>query len=55
MSRLSTHYLGQQLRSPIVASSSPATGSPETVRALVDAGVGAVVLPSLFEDHPRVA
>ncbi len=50
MSRLSTQYLGRKLRSPIVASSSPATGSLETVRALVDAGVGAVVLPSLFEE-----
>lgn len=50
MSRMSTRYLGRELRSPIVASSSPATGSLKTVRALVDAGVGAIVLPSLFEE-----
>ena len=50
MSRLSTRYLGRELRTPVVASSSPLTGDLSSVRALVDAGVGAVVLPSLFEE-----
>ena len=48
--KLSAHYLGRELRSPLVASSSPMTGDLDTVRALVDAGIGAVVLPSLFEE-----
>jgi dihydroorotate dehydrogenase (fumarate) len=48
---LRTRYLGLDLRSPIVASASPATGNPETARLLDEAGVGAVVLPSLFEEE----
>jgi dihydroorotate dehydrogenase (fumarate) len=48
---LTTHYLGLALRSPLVASSSPMTADVDTVRELADAGVGAVVLPSLFEEE----
>jgi dihydroorotate dehydrogenase (fumarate) len=48
---LTTTYLGMELRSPLVASSSPLTGHLETLTALDAAGVGAVVLPSLFEEQ----
>lgn len=48
---LATRFLGMDLPSPLVASSSPLTGRIDTLRALVDAGVGAVVLPSLFEEQ----
>ncbi len=48
---LTTRYLGLELRSPIVASSSPLTGHLEGLTALDRAGVGAVVLPSLFEEQ----
>jgi dihydroorotate dehydrogenase (fumarate) len=48
---LRTRYLGLDLRSPIVASSSPLTGDPATAKRLEDAGVGAIVLPSLFEEE----
>jgi dihydroorotate dehydrogenase (fumarate) len=48
---LSTTYLGLKLRSPIVASPSPLTGDPETAVKLDEAGVGAIVLPSLFEEE----
>jgi dihydroorotate dehydrogenase (fumarate) len=48
---LSTSYLGLKLRSPIVASASPLTGEPDTARLLDAAGVGAIVLPSLFEEE----
>ena len=51
MPRLATRYLGLTLRSPIVASAGPHTGDLETVARLVDAGAGAVVLPSLFEEE----
>ncbi len=51
MTDLSTRYLGLALRSPLVASSSPATQGVDRVRALADAGVAAVVLPSLFEEQ----
>lgn len=51
MSVLATTYLGLDLRTPVVASSSPVTGDPEGLRLLEEAGVGAVVLPSLFEEQ----
>ena len=48
---LRTSYLGLELRSPIVASASPLTGEPDTACLLDKAGVGAIVLPSLFEEE----
>jgi dihydroorotate dehydrogenase (fumarate) len=51
MSDLSTTYLGLPLRSPLVASASPLTGNPDMWRRFEDAGVGAIVLPSLFEEE----
>lgn len=48
---LSTRYLGLALKHPIVASASPLTSSIDSLRRLEDAGVAAVVLPSLFEEQ----
>ncbi len=48
---LSTRYLGLALRSPIVASASPLNRDLDAVRRVDDAGVGAIVLPSLFEEE----
>jgi dihydroorotate dehydrogenase (fumarate) len=48
---LTTTYLGLSLRNPLVASPSPATSTVDRVKALADAGVGAVVLPSLYEEQ----
>jgi dihydroorotate dehydrogenase (fumarate) len=48
---LRTSYLGLELRSPIVASASPLTGEPNSARLLDEAGVGAIVMPSLFEEE----
>ena len=48
---LSTTYLGLRLRSPLVASSGPLTARIESLRALEQAGIAAVVLPSLFEEQ----
>ncbi|MDI3315251.1 MAG: dihydroorotate dehydrogenase-like protein [Mycobacterium sp.] len=50
---LSTHYLGLRLRSPLVAAASPLSRTVDGVRRLADAGVGAVVLYSLFEEQLR--
>jgi dihydroorotate dehydrogenase (fumarate) len=44
-------YLGLVLRNPLVASASPMTGKLENLERLEQAGVGAVVLPSLFEEQ----
>ena len=51
MSNLSTRYLGLTLKSPLVASASPVCESVPNIRELEDAGVGAIVLPSLFEEQ----
>jgi dihydroorotate dehydrogenase (fumarate) len=48
---LSTTYLGLSLRSPLVASSGPMTGRLDSLRLLEQAGIAAVVLPSLFEEQ----
>jgi dihydroorotate dehydrogenase (fumarate) len=48
---LRTRYLGLELRSPIVASAAPQNGEPAMARRLEAAGVGAIVLPSLFEEE----
>jgi dihydroorotate dehydrogenase (fumarate) len=51
MTDLHTDYLGLRLHSPIVASSGPYTGDPDRWREIEDAGAGAMVLPSLFEEQ----
>jgi dihydroorotate dehydrogenase (fumarate) len=48
---LSTRYLGLSLKTPLVASASPVTGDLEALARLSEAGIGAVVLPSLFEEQ----
>jgi dihydroorotate dehydrogenase (fumarate) len=45
--------MGLRLRNPLVASASPLSRSVDGVRRLADAGVGAVVLFSLFEEQLR--
>ncbi len=53
MADLTTTYMGMRLRSPLVASASPLTGDLDALRRLDEAGVGAVVLPSIFEEDLR--
>lgn len=48
---LKTKYLGLDLKNPLVASSSPLTGRLDYLRQLEDNGIGAVVLPSIFEEQ----
>ncbi len=48
---LRSRYLGLELKNPIVAAASPMTGSIDRLKRLEDAGVAAVVLPSLFEEQ----
>ena len=50
---LTTTYLGLELRNPLVASAGPLTSTADGIRALAAAGVGAVVLPSVFEEQLR--
>ena len=48
---LATDYMGLALRNPLVASASPLSRTVDGVRRVADAGVGAVVLHSLFEEQ----
>jgi dihydroorotate dehydrogenase (fumarate) len=50
---LETSYLGLKLRNPLVASAGPMTQTADRIERLARAGVGAVVLPSLFEEQIR--
>ena len=51
MPDLSTNYLGLKLKNPIIVGSSGLTDSVEKIKNLEDAGAGAVVLKSLFEEE----
>ncbi|MCK6574242.1 dihydroorotate dehydrogenase-like protein [Myxococcota bacterium] len=48
---LHTRYLGFKLRGPLVIGASPVTENLDLVQRLVDAGAGAVVMNSLFEEQ----
>jgi dihydroorotate dehydrogenase (fumarate) len=48
---LSTSYMGLALANPLVAAASPLSQSVDGIRRLAEAGVGAVVLYSLFEEQ----
>jgi dihydroorotate dehydrogenase (fumarate) len=50
---LATNYMGLELRNPLVASASPLSHTVDGVRRLADAGVGAIVMHSLFEEQLR--
>ena len=51
MANLSTSYMGLKLKNPIIAASSSLTSSLDGVKKCEDAGAGAVVLKSLFEEQ----
>ena len=48
---LTTDWLGLTLRSPLVVGASPLCDSAAAARRFVDAGAGAVVMHSLFEEQ----
>jgi len=50
---ISTKYLGLKLRSPLVVSASPLSEEIDNIKQMEDAGAGAVVLHSLFEEQLR--
>jgi len=51
MTDLSTTYLGMDLRSPLVPSASPLSEDLGKIKRMEDAGAGAIVLFSLFEEQ----
>jgi dihydroorotate dehydrogenase (fumarate) len=48
---LSTTYMGLTLKNPVVPSASPLSADLDTIKRMEDAGAGAVVLHSLFEEQ----
>lgn len=48
---LTTTYMGLKLQTPLVPSASPLSEKVETIRRLEDAGAGAVVMFSIFEEQ----
>jgi dihydroorotate dehydrogenase (fumarate) len=50
---LTTKYLGLDLRSPLVPAASPLSIEIDNLKQMEDAGAGAVVLESLFEEQLR--
>jgi len=50
---LTTKYLGLDLRSPLVPAASPLSTEVDNLKCMEDAGAGAVVLESLFEEQLR--
>jgi len=51
MEKLKTTYLGLQVSSPIILSSSSLTSTSDRLKEAEDSGAGAVVLKSLFEEQ----
>ncbi len=51
MADLKTNFLGLELKNPIIAGSSNLTGTIENIIKLENAGAGAVILKSIFEEQ----
>jgi dihydroorotate dehydrogenase (fumarate) len=51
MGSLHTHFMGLQLSNPIIAGASDLTSNVDSIRKMEEAGVGAIVLKSLFEEQ----
>ena len=51
MDRIKTKYLGLELKSPVSLSSSGLTSTLQLIQEAEAAGVGAVVLKSIFEEQ----
>lgn len=51
MANLQTNYMGLTLKNPIIASSSPLTSNLDSLKRLEDAGAGAVVIKSIFQEQ----
>ncbi|MFA7670959.1 MAG: dihydroorotate dehydrogenase-like protein [Sphaerochaetaceae bacterium] len=51
MERLSTTYLGLNLKNPIIVGSSPLTSSLDKLKKCEDSGAAAVVVKSIFEEQ----
>ncbi|RKX90579.1 MAG: diguanylate cyclase [Spirochaetes bacterium] len=51
MGKLTTQYLGLELKNPVIAGASGFTGNIKSIKKLDEAGIGAIVIKSLFEEQ----
>ena len=51
MADLSTTYMGVKLKNPLILGASNLVAKPETIKQIEDAGIGAIVYRSLFEEQ----
>ncbi len=51
MANISTQFFGLQLKSPVIAASSSMTAKLDQIKKIADAGPGAIVLKSIFEEE----
>lgn len=51
MADLSTQYMGMAMSSPVVAAACPLSGTIDNIKRIEDAGAGALVIKSLFEEQ----
>ena len=51
MANISTRFFGLELKSPVIAASCSMTGNKEQILKLAEAGAGAIVLKSIFEEE----
>jgi dihydroorotate dehydrogenase (fumarate) len=51
MANISTRFFGLDLKSPVIAASSSMTGNKDQILKLAEAGAGAIVLKSIFEEE----
>ncbi len=54
MNKLSTTYLGLELKNPIIVGASSLTNDVESLKAIEKAGAGAIVIKSLFEEQVQL-
>jgi len=54
MSKLSTKYMGLELKNPLIVASSDLTSNIEQIKKCEEKGAGAVVLKSLFEEQIEI-
>jgi dihydroorotate dehydrogenase (fumarate) len=54
MADLTTTYMGLKLKNPLIAGSSNLALNPENIKAMEQAGIGAIVFKSLFEEQINI-
>ena len=54
MAKLSTQFMGMELKNPVLAAPGPWTGTAEGLQAAIDAGAGAVMTETISQEvYPR--